>query len=562
MNGLKYNMGTADASAVVWKAGIYCRLSKDDDLQGESASISNQREFLTGYCRSNGWDVVSVYQDDGFTGLNQDRPDLKRMLGDAEKGKINLLLCKDLSRIGRNYLETGYLMDNFFPRYGIRFIAVNDGIDTLRENNEILPFKNILNEMFSKDIGSKVHTAYMVKAQKGEFTGCLAPLGYKKDPADRHHLLIDEDTAWIIRKIFGYAADGNGSNYIRRRLEDEKIPCPTWWNRQKGLRNKVTKWEKKDSENGRYIWDFTVIEEILQNPVYYGAISSQKCHYRFKLGVIGDKPPQEWIVVEGMHEPIVDKATFDIVQGKIRRRQHPVNEELSLFSGLIRCGECGKALTVRNTNAKVPRRIYSCVTYNKFGSHHCTQHSVDQQELYDIVLNKIRFLASAALSDEEAVLKRIGDADGGDPDRKREELRHGVIKAKDRLSLLEKMVSRLYEDMLSGKITEENFLSLLEKTQKEQAELKEQLLRDEARMADSGQEEKDSRAWRELIRGYADIKELDRPALNRLVREIVIHEEITGGHEKRKKKRRNLTIEIHFNFKPLPEVMEKRNFQS
>ena len=166
-----------------FRAAIYCRLSKDDDQQGESASIANQRDMLESYCEKQGWEVVAVYQDDGYTGLNMERPDLKRMLKAIERRQVNLVITKDLSRLGRNYLQTGHLIEDFFPRNGVRYIAMNDGIDTLRENNDIAPFKNILNEMYSKDISKKVHSSYLLKAQKGQFTGCVAPFGYRKEMA-------------------------------------------------------------------------------------------------------------------------------------------------------------------------------------------------------------------------------------------------------------------------------------------------------------------------------------------------------------------------------------------
>ncbi len=178
------------ALAEKFRVGIYCRLSKDDELQGESASIANQRAMLEDYCNQQGWEVVAVFQDDGYTGLNMDRPDCQRMLRAIEKGFINLVITKDLSRLGRNYLETGRLMEDYFPRHGVRYIAMNDGIDTLAENNEIAPFKNILNEMYSKDISKKVHASYYLKATKGEFTGCVAPIGYRRtrlpDIAETH----------------------------------------------------------------------------------------------------------------------------------------------------------------------------------------------------------------------------------------------------------------------------------------------------------------------------------------------------------------------------------------
>ncbi len=287
MNGMDYGMADM-ALTGGFRAAVYCRLSKDDDLQGESASIANQRDMLEKYCERQGWEVVAVYQDDGFTGLNMERPDLKRMLKAIERKQVNLVITKDLSRLGRNYLQTGQLIEDFFPRNGVRYIAMNDGIDTMRDNNDIAPFKNILNEMYSKDISKKVHSSYLLKAQKGQFTGCLAPFGYKKDPEDKNHLLVDEETAPIVRQIFGYALEGHGPNYIRRRLEEGRIPCPTWWNRKKGLRNVRTKWEEKDPENGQYVWDFSVIKELLMNPAYMGAIASQKVNYRFKIGTLGD----------------------------------------------------------------------------------------------------------------------------------------------------------------------------------------------------------------------------------------------------------------------------------
>ena len=280
-NEIEYRT-VGSAFARTYQAAVYCRLSKDDDLQGESASIANQREMLESYCERQGWEVVAVYQDDGYTGLNMERPDLKRMLKAIERKQINLVITKDLSRLGRNYLQTGYLIEDFFPRNGVRYIAMNDGIDTLRENNDIAPFKNILNEMYSKDISKKVHSSYVLKAQKGQFTGCLAPFGYQKDPEDKNHLLIDEETAPFVRLIFNYALEGRGANFIRRKLEEQKVPCPTWWNRQRGYRNAMTKWEKKDPENGKYVWDFSVINDLLRNPVYTGTIASAESSLSFQ----------------------------------------------------------------------------------------------------------------------------------------------------------------------------------------------------------------------------------------------------------------------------------------
>ena len=526
MNEMEYRtIGSALAGG--YRAAVYCRLSKDDDLQGESASIANQRDMLEKYCEKQGWEVVAVYQDDGFTGLNMERPDLQRMLRAIERRQINLVITKDLSRLGRNYLQTGHLIEDFFPRNGVRYIAMNDGIDTLRDNNDIAPFKNILNEMYSKDISKKVHSSYLLKAQKGQFTGCLAPFGYRKDPEDKNHLLIDEETAPIVRLIFGYALNGHGPNYIRRRLEEEKIPCPTWWNRERGLRNTRTKWEKKDPENGRYMWDFSVIKDLLMNPVYTGAIASQKKDYRFKIGTIGEKKPEDWIVVEGQHEPLIDRMSFDIVQNKLKSRQRPgQTNEISLFAGLIKCGECGKSLTVRYTNAKHPQQIYSCKTYNAFGKNHCTQHRIDYDTLYSHVLRKIRECARAALMDGEAVADRLTNTCEAEQREQREAMERSLTRDEERIEVLDKMVMRLYEDMIAGRISEQNFNTMLEKTQTEQTELKTKVSEGRKRLSDEVQLANDAKQWVEAIQEYANITELDAATLNRLIKEIVVHRQL------------------------------------
>lgn len=548
MNG-QTAMNLDSALRSEWRAGIYCRLSKDDELQGESASISNQRELLRGYCRGQGWEIVAVFEGDGYTGLNMDRPGLRKLLDAVKDRRINMVLTKDLSRLGRNYLETGQLMDMFFPKHGVRYIAINDGIDTDADSNDIAPFKNILNEMYSKDISKKVHSSYLLHAKQGKFTGCVAPIGYRKDPDVKGHLLIDEDTAWIVRRIFALALEGKGSNYIRRWLEFEQIPCPAWWNRQKGIRPTVfTKWERKDPENGRFMWDFSVIEDILVNPVYYGAIASQKVHYKFKVGVVREKKPEEWIVVEDQHEPIIDKRTFDIVQHKIRKRMHEVGDEVSLFSGLIKCGECGKTLTVRYTNAKNPVKIYACVTYNKFGKQHCTQHRIDYDFLYHLVLSKIREAAQAAIGGGDEIVQRMMDARTAEAASEKEMHKRNIQKAEARLAVIDKMIAKLYEDLIEEKIETATFDRLLQKAQSEQVSLNEHIRLAQEMLEDEARIDENAQAWVEEIRQYADITELDRETLHRLVKEIIVHEEIDADRH------RNITVEIHFNFKAIPEI--------
>ena len=523
------------------RAAIYCRLSKDDDLSGPSASIQNQRELLCRYCEEQGWRVAGIFQDDGFTGLNMDRPDFQKMLGAVERGMFDVILTKDLSRLGRNYLQTGQLIEEFFPKNKVRYIALNDAVDTNIEN-DITPFRNILNEMYSRDVSKKVHSSYLTKAKSGKFTGCLAPFGYKKDPLDKNRLIVDEDTAWIIRKIYDYARNGSGPNRIRRRLEDEEIPCPAWWNRQKGLRDHITKFEREDPERGRFVWDFTTIKEILSNPVYVGAIASQKVNYRFKIGWMGDKRREEWIIVEGMHEAIIDRDTYDIVQEKVKsRKRADAWGNFSLFAGLVKCGQCGSTMNIRRANQKGNDRIYTCSRYNKYGKAHCTQHRIKYDTLYSIVLEQIRSCAEKALADEQEAAEQLRENCQADEQAERLLIEQSIAEDSERIGALERIISRVYEDMVAGRITEDNFNRILERSQTEQTTLKNRVTLNRQRLTQQDQEQEDNTHWLEIIKDYADIQELDDVTLNRLVQKIVIHEDVDSDTTRQ-------TVEIHFNF--------------
>lgn len=545
MDGMNYAPfgASLNANQKLILAGVYCRLSKEDGDKEESDSIAHQRDMLTDYCRKQGWQIYSVYQDDGYSGLNQDRPDFQRLLQDVRDKKINLVITKDYSRLGRNHIETSRLTEEFFPRNGVRYIALNDGIDTEQEN-EIMPFKALLNEMYSKDVSKKVHSAYYLQATKGVYTGCVPPFGYLKDPMQKGHLIIDPETAPIVENIFELAELGWGTAYIRHSLENDKVPCPAWWNRERGFRNHTTKWEKKDPENGRYIWDESVLKDMLINPVYYGAISSQKRYYRFKLGVLGEKQPEEWIVVENCHEPIVDKETFLLVQERLKsRKKADCKGKTSIFAGLLKCGECGKSLCLTYENSKEKPKIYNCKTYNRYGSQHCTRHKIRYDTLTQLVQNQIQTLGKAALQNSDGVLETLKAQNEAAMKRHNTELKKEISKAEKRIKVLDKVVTRLYSDLAEERISDDNFLSMMDKTQKEQEDLKKRVKRLRAELEAVEVSEDNDEEWVRLIAEYSDIQELDAETLNKLIKKIVLHEQ--NG-----KKR----LEIHFNLKSCPEL--------
>lgn len=320
------------------RAAIYCRLSKDDEQAGDSVSIETQRMMLTSYCANQNFEVVDIYVDDGYSGLNFDRPSFKRLISDLENGKFDIIVTKDLSRLGRDYIQTGYYMDVYFSRKHIRYIAVNDGIDTLLENNDIAPFKNILNDMYAKDLSRKVKSAKQQRAQQGLHISSQAPYGYKVDPLNRNRLMVDSETADVVKLIFELAQEGNSYSSISRILEKKRIVSPSAYKAMNG----DTRFIKYSSKDHLYKWPYQTVKAIICNPVYVGDMVNHKVetiNYKTKERV--RIPLEEQIIVPNTHTPIIDRSIFAAVNQKFsnrRRKNHMYN---NVFKGLIFCDECG-----------------------------------------------------------------------------------------------------------------------------------------------------------------------------------------------------------------------------
>ena len=533
MNGFEYT-GVDAILAGSFRAAIYCRLSKDDDLDGESASIANQRAMLETYCEKQGWEVVAVYQDDGYTGLNMERPDLKRMLKAIERRQINLVVTKDLSRLGRNYLQTGFLIEDFFPRNGVRYIAMNDGIDTMRDNNDIAPFKNILNEMYSKDISKKVHSSYLLKAQKGQFTGCLAPFGYQKDPEDKNHLIADEETAPTVRYIFQLALQGMGNNKIGKILYEQKIPKPAYYKPEYFGKFLV-------KEDDAYNWKQETIIRILRNPLYKGYFWVQKYDKKhFKQETRGYIPMSERTIIPSDHDALVDEHTWDTVQ-EILDRHTKVKPCTSgyenKFRGILKCADCGSTLMVhtdgRNKEKPViERTFYQCRIYRVRGTGFCSQHRINADDLEELVLADIQTHAKRVIKNREKFMRKVLGQMDTTAANNRENIQKKLEKLEKKLLESDRQFIKLYEDFTKQLVSEQQFRMLSTHFEQEKKETTEEI----EKLKTTADNLKDSTCKAEQLANEmvecAEIKELTTAIVNRLIEKIEVSEPQTIDGEK------------------------------
>ena len=508
---------------------LYCRLSIEDGRENESMSISNQKALLRDFAEKNGLRDYEYYVDDGYTGRNFNRPSFQRMIADIEAGKVKCVITKDLSRLGRNYIEAGTYIEVFFPRHNVRYIAITDGVDSLnRQEMDITPFKNILNDMYSRDISKKVLAGWMARSRQGKFLGGPTPYGLMRDPNDHGHLIIDPETAPTVKLVFDLALNGYGTMKIAKHLLERKIPI---------TRIK----EPVESEVRYYSWSGSVIGKMLRNPVYKGDHVVCKCHQKaIRSNTVNFIPRDQWEIIENSHEAIVSREQWDRVQKLIDRRP-PIMQGNScpfynLFHGLVYCATCGKSMQVRyekvgrtgknrftgEMREPIDKAYYICQTYNRLGKNACTSHKIEARDLYNLVLSDIMEHGKMALQDAEAFYGRL---------TQRLEQRYSIDekslkKEQDALAKrnqeIDEMFMNLYADKVKGILTEQRFLRMTETLEQEQADNKArmQAITDELRIASSA--DSDVRRFIGEIREYASITELDEAILNRLIDKINI----------------------------------------
>ena len=518
----------------IYNAALYCRLSRDDENVVESSSISTQRQMLRQYANEQGFHIAGEYVDDGWSGLNFDRPNFERMIEDIEGGRINCVITKDLSRLGRNYILTGQYTEMYFPSKNVRYIALNDGVDSQKGENEIAAFKNILNEMVARDTSRKVKSAMHTRFLDGAFIGPTVPLGYKRDPERKNRIIPNEDTRWIVVKIFELAAHGMGCGRIQKILREEKIPIPRWWS---------SRGERCSDEREKYKWNTVTINRLLRNEAYIGNLIYYKCGViSFKNRKHKKRPPDEWLKVENAHEPIISRELWDTVQAHIDTRKRPLKTGVChVFAGLLRCADCGWSLSFNGNNHG--RRYYRCTQYCAHGAEICTSHHISYDLLYGVILGRLQYWLREVRENSDAILERL--LQSSDKQRKAE-MRHAekeLQKAVKRKVELDNLFAKMYEGRAAGQLDENNYTMLSDRYRNEQQLGNERVETLRAKQEQSEQDRQGAEQWLALIKKYEAIDELTAPLLNELIDKIEVHQARKDENGEKIKE-----IEIHYRF--------------
>ena len=519
-------------------AFLYERLSRDDNLEGESYSIGNQKKLLTKVAKEKGYTNLVHFLDDGISGVTMDRPGFNDMMEQLAAGKAAAVFVKDLSRLGRNYIEVGRLTEEFFPEHDIRLVAVSDNIDTAEGENELAPIRNLFNEWYARDISKKRRISNKIKGNAGEPMG-PPPYGYKKDPDDPKRWVVDEDAAQVVRRIFRMTVDGYGTEQIATILSEEKVLTPIAYWREKGVNR-----PGKSKLRGPYMWNSSTITHILSLQEYCGDILNFKTYsksYKNKKRLANDR--ENWVIFQGVHEPIIERAVFEQVQqkrGKIRKRRTHEGER-NMFSGLLVCADCGHNLHFHFNQGNPDIKYFNCSNY-KGNRGSCTStHYVRADFLEQVVLGEIRRLTKFASQFEDEFVKAvIGHSQQAEvTDRKLKEKELKALQARD--EELDGLFERIYEDNVSGKLSDDRFARMSRRYEEEQKELAEKIKALRAEIDKQSSQSMTTDVFISLVRKYTRARKLTPRMLNELIEKIEVFnaEKIDGVWEQR--------LRIHYN---------------
>lgn len=499
---------------------LYCRLSQEDEQQGESNSITNQKRILEKYAAENGFYNCRFYIDDGYSGVTFERPDFKRMISDMEKGDITTIITKDLSRLGRDYLKTGTYIEIIFPQNNVRYIAVNDGVDTAVGTNEFIGIRNYFNDFFAADTSKKIRAVLKAKAQRGERIGSNLPYGYMKSE-DKKKLVPDPETAPVVKRIFDMYTSGIGTRTIAVALERDKVMSPSVYN--------YYKYGRKTSGlklNEPYLWSDVTLRGILVNEVYIGTTASYKTTSKSnKLKKQIHNRREDWIVFENTHEPIIEKRIFDMVQKWFKGRRKPNSSgAVDIFAGLIYCGDCGSRMYLRRVLKYPKENNYLCKIYQRHGKEHCTAHRITETDIHAIVLQKIREVTAYVRENPDEFYQIASRNAKVAATEEMKVYRREKDKIEKRITELDSIIRCLYEDRVLGRITVERYESLSVEYEKEQAELKARLDEMDYAMNENEKQEQLIRKFIEDSKRYIDIQELTAEILRTFISRIEVYE--------------------------------------
>lgn len=522
-------------SEIIYYATPYYRISNDDgDLfvssKSESDSISNQRSLIEDYVKDKPEIILCKERiDDGFSGVNFDRPAFKEMMEDVKAGKTNCIIVKDLSRFGRNYIEVGRFIQKIFPYLGVRFIAVNDNYDSMKssctEDNIMLPFKNLMNDSYIRDLSVKVRSQFEIKRKKGEFIGSFATYGYEKDPENKNHLNIDEYAAGVVRDIFKWRISGMSNEKISDKLNSLGILSPSEYKRSKGLR-----YYSGFRDTGQALWSPVAVKRILENQTYLGyVVQGKKTTPNHKVKKEIEKRPEEWVIVKNMHEPIISEDDFQTVQNlrKMDTRISPGKNEVYLFSGILECADCKGSMVRKlvsagkDKNGEIRKYPYYICSGYKRDSHFCSSHMISERELEKAVFSALNSHISSVVNLKQ-VLSLLESMPEIQIETKKIDVQ--ILKMNEEIVKLQNLKVSLYEDLTSGTITKEEYFELKQVYTRQIGEYERKLagLREEQELCNLERIKKNK--WMESFLQYKNLTSLSRSIVLKFVKKILVFE--------------------------------------
>ncbi|MBR0597795.1 DUF4368 domain-containing protein [Sinanaerobacter chloroacetimidivorans] len=516
---------------------LYCRLSRDDELQGDSNSIVNQKKMLGKYAKDNGFLNPVFFVDDGISGTTFDRPDFQRMIELVEDGKVSAVIIKDMSRFGRDYLKVGLYTEVMFPEKNVRFIAVNDGVDSAYGDNEFTPFRNIINEWYCRDTSKKIRAVFKAKGQAGEHLSTHPPYGYRKDPANPKQWLVDEEAAQVVQRIFDLCVAGLGPTQIARRLTKDGILTPTAYLQQQG--QKTT----NPVPANPCRWVTETVKRILERMEYLGhTVNFKTCRKSYKSKKKLENPPEDRCVFENTHLAIIEQVQWDRVQELRKNKRRPTKTgRTSMFSGLLYCADCGAKLYYCTANGFEERQNHFVCSNYKSNTGTCSVHFIREVVLYTLVLEHVRGIIRYVRQFEKVFVKQVSRKSAEEQKTALAGKRKALQRAQERTEEIDRLFKRIYEDSASGRLSEERYEKLSADYEAEQKDLQSKISDLQAELTEEEQQAEDTGQFLATVRKYTDIWELTPTILNEFTSKIIIHAPDKSSGKRKQK------VEIVYN---------------